>query len=231
MKKNYDSLLIVVAHPDDEILGAGGLAAVLAAKGFNIRACILSSRAELRRNKPDDNKLMDDIKKANEIIGMLPPILGEFPNINFNTVPHHELVSFIEETIIKTKANYIFTHFPGDLNEDHRETSLACQAACRLFQRTHGVPSLNGLYFMEILSSTEWAFYRDSFPFYPDSFFNIEKGLSKKIEALRAYRGVLRKYPHPRSIDVIKSLAAFRGSQAGFKYAEAFVTGFNVLCF
>lgn len=104
------------------------MAAVLAPKGFNIRAFILSSRAEIRRKRPDDDKLMDDIQRANEIIGMSPPILGEFPNIKFNTVPHQELVSFIEEAIIKTKANYIFTHFPGDLNEDHREISLACQA-------------------------------------------------------------------------------------------------------
>ena len=229
MISSKDSVLIVVAHPDDEVLGMGGTGAILSKMGIKITSCILSGNADARRNRPSHEELLDDINKAQKILGFSEPILGDFPNIKFNTVSHLELVEFIEKAIAKTHANIIFTHHPGDLNDDHRQTSLSCQAACRLFQRKDDIPRLKSLYFFEVVSSTDWAFPFNFDNFRPDTYFEIGDALRIKIEALKAYRGVLREYPHSRSEENIRALATYRGAQAGLRYAEAFETAFNLL--
>lgn len=223
-------VLIVVAHPDDEVLGCGGMAATLTQKGVAVHSCILSGQVEVRQNRPDVPELLQDIQTAQILLGCKAPILGNFPNIQFGTVPHLKLVQFIEQAIEKVQPEIIFTHHPQDLNDDHRHTSLACQAAARLFQRRPGFKPLQGLYFMEILSATDWAFPGNNPGFLADTFFEIgESGLQQKIEALRSYQGVMRDFPHPRSKEILTGLAAYRGGQAGMHYAEAFQTAFRAL--
>lgn len=223
------SVLIVVAHPDDEVLGCGGTAAALAAQGISVRSCILCGQAEARQNRPAVVDFHKDLEHAQEILGLGNPILGDFPNIQFNCVPHLTLVQFIESAIAETGANLIFTHHPSDLNNDHLQTARACQAAARLFQRSPDIPRLRGLFYMEVLSATEWAFPGSGDPFQPDTFFPVRHTLEQKVTALRAYRKVMRDFPHPRSEKIIKALAAFRGGQAGMTYAEAFQTAYHAL--
>ena len=220
-------ILTVTAHPDDEVLGFGGTSFVLSQKGATIYNLILSGEAEARQNSPNADHLRTHTFTAQEIIGAEPPLLGSFPNIKFNTVPHLDLVQFIEEKVEKLKPDYIFTHYPYDLNNDHYHTSIACQAAVRLFQRKLVKP-IRGFYFMEIPSSTDWAFPILGQNFNPNTFIEIGLiGLEKKIKSLSTYEGVMREYPHPRSVEALKGLAAYRGGQAGFIYAEAFQSVFQ----
>lgn len=220
-------VLLVVAHPDDEVLGCGGSAAAVAADGASVRMCVVSGGVEARSGRPEAHELLDDMLRAQKKLGLGDPVIGRFPNMELNTVPHLELVRFIEGAIIETQARTIFTHHPADLNDDHRQVSLACQAAARLFQRRSNVGALSALYYMEILSSTEWAFPSSGSSFLPVAYFEInEQYLQQKLEALSEYRGVMRDYPHPRSPEVIRGLAALRGSQAGMHYAEAFEVAF-----
>lgn len=223
------SVLLVVAHPDDEVLGAGATAAALARQAVPVRACILSGQADARNHKPSEAQFNADLRRAQRILGIGEPILGHFPNLHLNREPHLALVQFIESAIVETAANVIFTHHPGDLNNDHLHTSMACQAAARLFQRRPGVPSLRALFFMEIPSATDWAFAGTAPVFRPDTYFHIGGTLRQKLNALRAYRGVMRRFPHPRSEEVIRGLAAYRGGASGMEYAEAFQAGFQVL--
>jgi LmbE family N-acetylglucosaminyl deacetylase len=224
------SVLIVVSHPDDEVLGCGGAAAALADAGMEVHSCILSKDVHVRRHRPDEPELADDIRAAQCLLGLGEPVLGTFPNIEFNTVPHIQLVQFIEGAIEKTRATVVFTHHPHDLNNDHRHTSLACQAAVRLFQRKANIAPLRAFYFMEILSSTDWAFACRGDEFRPDTYFELgEEALERKIKALQAYEGVMREFPHPRSHEILRGLAAYRGGQAGMRYAEAFQTVFHAL--
>lgn len=221
------SILIVVAHPDDEVLGCGGTAAKLAQSGAEVHACILSGSADARLLRPEIEELHQDLQNATEILGISGFVLGEFPNIAFNTCPHIDLVRFIEEAVARVGATTIFTHHPNDLNDDHKHTSLACMAASRLYQRRSNQPALERLFAMEILSSTDWAYSGHAFGFEPDAFFEIgEDGLEQKIEALKAYRNVPRPFPHPRSEEVLRGLAAYRGGQANMRYAEGFQTLF-----
>jgi LmbE family N-acetylglucosaminyl deacetylase len=223
------AILIVVSHPDDEVLGCGGTAAKLAAAGESVRSCILSGEADARDNRPELAEFQQNTNEAQRLLGFGEPILGNFPNIRLNTIPHIELVQFIESAIVETQADTIFTHHPTDINDDHGHTSRACQAAARLFQRRTDVKPLKSLYFMEILSATDWTFPSGD-AFRADTFFEIgEEFLGKKIKALETYKGVMRPFPHPRSNEILTGLAAYRGGQAGMRYAEAFQTAFHAL--
>lgn len=220
--------LFVVAHPDDEVLGAGGTIAKLTREGHRAEVCILCGEAGARKNRPETDKLYQDIVRCNKMLGVKRILLGRFPNIAFNRVPHLKLVQFIEEILTVTQAETVFTHHPGDLNNDHYQTSIACQAAVRLFQRNSNINPVKELNFMEIPSSTEWGLNTSLRPFTPNLFVELlEEGVKQKLNALSQYEGVMRDYPHPRSETAIKGLAAYRGCQAGMKYAEGFETVFR----
>lgn len=217
------NVLVVVAHPDDEVLGCGGTARILADRGYSVKTCILSGEVGARDRRPTDDELLADTRAASTVLGMADPLLGPFPNIRMNSEPHIELVKFIEKSLEDHSAEWIFTHHPHDLNDDHRQVSAATQAAARLFQRGDRVLPLKGLFFMEIASSTDWQFGGTSRAFEPTTFFPIgERGIESKIEALGKYRAVMRPFPHPRSEEVLRGMAAVRGGQAGTGYCEAF---------
>jgi LmbE family N-acetylglucosaminyl deacetylase len=219
--------LIVVAHPDDEVLGCGATAAKLVTAGERVTCAVLCSNVENRAGKPEASALLADMHQAESILGLEPAILGSFPNLRLNTVAHIELVQFIERAMVQTQADTIYTHHPSDVNDDHRAVALACFAAARRHQRAADVPPLKALYMMEVLSSTDWAFPAPSEAFTPNAFVEIgEAGLAAKLKALAAYRGVMRPYPHSRSNEAIRAQVTLRGAQAGMHFAEAFQVAF-----
>lgn len=215
------NILFVVAHPDDEVLGAGATIRKLVNEGNKVAVCTLVKDSTARANLSETLNL--DQEKAFEILGVSKMYNGSFPNIKMNTVPHLELVQFIEAAIEDFSAEAIYTHHPSDTNNDHVMTSYAAQAASRLFQRRSGIPRLKQFIYMEVPSSTEWSFDSSANRFTPNMFVEVGKeGIEVKIRALEAYIGVMRSYPHPRSEEAIVGLAAYRGVQAGCFYAEAF---------
>lgn len=225
-RTKHMNYLVVVAHPDDEVLGAGATIYKLVREGHEVAVAIMCSEAAARANR--SATLSEDEVKAMSIIGVEKVFHADFPNIKMNTVPHLDLVQFIEACIDEWKAEVIITHHPSDTNIDHQETSRAANAACRLFQRKEGIPRLKEFLFMEVPSSTEWSLNSAKSRFAPNMFVEVgEKGVRKKMEALGAYAGVMRPYPHPRSQKAIEGLAAYRGAEAGCDYAEAFECAFR----
>lgn len=215
--------LIVVAHPDDEVLGAGGAMFQWTRQGNSVDVAIMCTEAKARAFRPDDKELEDDMNMATRLLGVRKKYEATFPNIEMNTVPHIELVKFIEAAIKESEPDIVITHHPADINNDHLQTSLACQEAIRLFQRRPEVKRIKEFWYMEVPSCSEWATNPAIQPFKPNCFVEIgEDGVNAKIKALGMYRGVMRPYPHPRSAEYIKGLAAVRGSQWGQSYSEAF---------
>ena len=218
--------LIVAAHPDDEVLGAGASIRKWTQAGHKVDVCIMCTEARARAFRPGDSELNDDLNAATASLGVGRTFEGTFPNIEMNTVPHIRLVQFIETAIRESEADVVITHHPADTNNDHLQTSLACQEAVRLFQRRPEVKPLREFWYMEVPSCTEWALNTGLNRFQPNLFVEVGKeGVEAKIAALAMYRGVMRPYPHPRSPEAIEGFAAYRGCQSGCDYAEAFEVG------
>ena len=215
--------LLVVAHPDDEVLGAGATIKKLTQQGHKVDVCIMSSQAAARNLRPEDSALENDIKESAKMLGIGKMYHGDFANIKMNNEPHLHLVQFIEKAILESDPDVVITHHPSDTNNDHLHTSMAAQAAIRLFQRRPDVKPLQEFWYMEVLSSTEWSVNTAMNRFMPNLFVEVgEDGVDAKIAALEVYRDVMRPYPHPRSAEAIKGLAAYRGVQAHCNYAESF---------
>ncbi len=215
--------LVVVAHPDDEVLGAGATIQKITSNGHTVDVCIMSAEAKARAFRPEDKELDEDLDESMKMLGVRNRYKGSFPNIEMNTTPHLQLVQFIEKAIVQSQPDVIITHHPSDTNNDHLHTSLACQAAIRLFQRRSEMKPLKEFWYMEVLSATDWSVNTAMNRFSPNIYVEVgQEGIDMKIKALAQYRGVMRPYPHPRSEESLKSLATIRGSESGCMYAEAF---------
>jgi len=215
-------ILIVAAHPDDEILGCGGTVARLSKEGYEVYTLILgegvTSRDERRsveKRKKEIEKLREQAYSANEIIGAKEVFIHNFPDNRFDTVPFLDIVKSIERIKDKIKPKIVFTHYKEDLNIDHRITYNAVITATRPMVGE----LVKEIYSFEILSSTEWNY---PLSFSPDVFFDVSETLQLKIRAIKKYKFELRDVFHPRSIKGIKLNAEYWGVKVGLKYAEVF---------
>ena len=211
--------LFVVAHPDDEVLGAGGFIHKAIKNKDEVLVIILNADYEKTRKE-----MFSDIEKSHKVLGITEHSLYSYKNMSFWNENHREIVETIEKEIDRFQPDNIFTHFDGDIHTDHKIVSYLTQQAARRWQREGYSSKINkprALYFMEVLSSTNWG----SVGFVPDTYEKISADdLEKKIESLEKYKNVVRPSPHPRSEECIKSLAILRGSNIGYDYAEAFKT-------
>lgn len=216
--------LVVVAHPDDECDGAGGTIHKLASRGAEIAVAILAGKAEARRNLSET--LESEERKSLSILGVSKLYQAAFPNIQMNAVSNASVVQYVSDCISDSQADVIVTHHPSDTNNDHVVVSYATQEALR--QRSHEY--VHGFYYLEATSATEWSLNSRLGKFKPNTFVEIgQENLEIKLQALSAYKNVVRPYPHPQCEESYRSLAALRGVQAGCMYAEAFECVFRKL--
>ncbi len=219
-----EKILVVAAHPDDELLGLGGTIRKLANMGKEIHAVILAegitSRAKTRSeaNFSELNELRADALKAAKIVGYSSIDFCDFPDNRMDEVDLLDIIKVVSQYVEKYKPDTIFTHHHGDLNIDHRLTCEAVLTACR----PTGNYFVKRIYSFETPSSTEWN-YNYSEPFKPNVYFDVTDTLNAKIEGMKCYRSENTIYPHPRSSEALESLGNFRGSNVGFKKAEAFM--------
>lgn len=220
------SILILAAHPDDEVLGCGGTIAKLANDGEHIHVVFLAdgvlSRVEDQRNyQVELNTRRIAAQKACDILGVQSVFFGDFPDNRMDTIALLDITKAVEELIAKHQPEMIFTHHAGDVNIDHRRLHEAVVTACR---PQYGHPVKTVLCF-EVPSSTEWQLPGSAPVFAPNWFVDISETLGRKLSALDAYADELRNWPHPRSKQGIKHLAHWRGATIGVDAAEAFMLG------
>jgi len=217
-------VLAVVAHPDDELIGCGATLRKLAIEGHEVFACVLCAGAEARHDRPTSTRLAQITRAAHDRIGIKSSVQYEFKNIEFNAVPHLEIVQAIESAIERFRPEWIFAHHPGDLNIDHRVAYETTMSAVRLPQRlSRNLPTtlIRRVFLIEIASSTDWGTVVDE-PFVPNSYFDVENTFDDKLAALDLFEGALKPFPHSRSKENLRHLAYVRGGQAGVTLAEAF---------
>jgi LmbE family N-acetylglucosaminyl deacetylase len=217
-----DIILVVAAHPDDEILGCGGTVARLANEGAKVYTLLLGQGIAARHDSLDKKEYQEQIAKlkkcthdANGVIGVQEVFSFDFPDNKFDTVALLDIVKTIEKIKYKIKPDVIFTHYEKDLNIDHRITYEAVITA------TRPLPGemVREIYSFEVLSSTEWHY---PLAFSPNTFFDISKSMNLKLEALGCYKTEVTDYPHPRSLEGVELNAKTWGMKVGVKFAEAF---------
>lgn len=227
LELHSNRVLVVVAHPDDELLGLGAtLHKLILERNMTTRVIILgegiTSRSDTRDAGLWENELeihRSNIKKAQSAIGYHSVSIYNFPDNRFDSVALLDIVKVIEKEKNEFQPDIIFTHHGGDLNIDHQRTFQAVMTATRPME-SEGVKTIITF---ETPSGTEWQAVNDPRHFEPNIFVEVsEKDIQAKIEGMEAYEFEKRTYPHPRSPEALEILAKQRGIMVGKQYAEAF---------
>ncbi len=222
------NILVVVAHPDDEVLGCGGTIAKHHQKGDLVHTLILAegatSRDETRnreKRQTELSELAQAAQKAGEVLGINSLKLADFPDNRLDGCELLDLIKVVEQAISQYHPTIIYTHHGGDLNVDHQKVHQAVVTASRPLPNS----MVKTLLFFEVPSSTEWQSPSCSTAFVPNWFVDITETLPLKLKALKAYQPEMRPYPHPRSLNSVEYLAKWRGTIIGVEAAEAFMLG------
>lgn len=215
--------MFVVAHPDDEVLGAGAFIYDAAKRGDEIGVVVLNT-CDVTRYTDDKSRILEDMKTGHKELGVSTVYSFEYKDSCFNSADHRDMVQAIERSIKDFQPDTIFTQHPGDINTDHYWASASCMEAFRLWQRGRGdYHPIEALYLMEVQSSTDWALNPSEERFKPNTFVEVSpEAVDAKVDALAAYENVIRPVPHPRSTEALYALPVLRGAQAGYPLAEAF---------
>lgn len=227
-------ILVIAAHPDDEVLGMGGTITKYVKKGHKVKIIIMATGVFSRRSSEYTNStvyqadekvlekmikqvqnLQKDAIKASKIMGVNDIEFLDFPDNEMDKISNLEVTKKIEFEIAKFRPDLIFTHSQYDINIDHRIIYNATITATRPFSKFRVKEVIS----FEVPSSTEWHF---PSKFSPNMFIDIDKELTTKIKSLSAYRTEIRDFPHPRSAQGLEVIAKHWGTVSGFNAAEAF---------
>ena len=225
-------ILVVAAHPDDEILGCGGTIASHARAGDEVHVVILAEGSTSRSSRRDPlahaaeiNALRDVAHKANAMLGTASVTLHSLPDNRMDSIDRLDVIKSIETELARIGPSTVYTHHAGDLNIDHRIVHESVLTACR----PKPGQAVQTLLFFEVPSSTEWM-PGSSAPFFAPNWFNdISDTLTLKLQALECYQSEMCAWPHARSIRALENLARWRGASVGVEAAEAFMLGRRIV--
>ena len=205
------NILVIAAHPDDEVLGMGGTIKKLSKKKNQIHLCVVSEGASAQHR---DKKMIGIRKnaclKAGKELGISTYDFLEFPDARLDSIPHLEINKKLEKLVSKYKPKVVYTAPPHDLMVDHQKVFDSTIVATR--PQSSGVKHI---YCYEIPGIVKT-------PFSPTIYEDITKEFADKIKSFQIYKSEVEKFPHPRSIEAIESLATLRGVESGLRKAEAF---------
>ena len=226
--RKQETVLVIAAHPDDEVLGCGGTLARLAAEGCAVHILLMADGETSRTAGAGQMNIPGRLTARNAAASAACKILGctsvealDLPDNRLDGVELLDVIKHVETFVQRFQPSVVLTHHAGDVNIDHRVVHDAVISACRP-QPGHPVKEL---LFFEVPSSTEWRPPSSAEPFNPNWFVDISATLAKKLEALQAYDTELRAFPHPRSLKAVTALAQWRGATTGVDAAEAFILG------
>ena len=217
-------VLVIAAHPDDEVLGVGGTVAKLTAKGVECHLLIVTDGSSAQYRDMDDLQAIIDAKKLEtkgcaDILGFKSIYYGEQPDMRLDTTPHIQINQVIEKVIDEIQPDTVFTHFWGDVNLDHQNVYKSTLVAVRPVMGQ----VVKELYCYRVPSSTEWTPNKADTMFMPNYFVDIEKFAEQKYKAFACYATELREYPHPRSVQHLREIDKAAGLRVGMLTAEEFV--------
>jgi len=203
-------ILVVAAHPDDELLGIGGTLCKHLDEGDEVSVCIVTKAYEPEWSKAYMDQKIKEQQQVDAFLGIKQRINLDLPTVKLNTLPCGQLNKTITSVVEKIQPDIVYTHGEGDLNYDHTLIYRACLVATR-------PPIKTSLFCFETVSETEW----NPKGFSPNYWVDITEHFEKKIKAFQIYASENKQYPHPRSVEGITALAQKRGTEAMVSYAEA----------
>lgn len=217
-------ILVVAAHPDDEVYGMGGTIAKLADEGNEVHVLIVTDGSTTQyAGRPDLEQILENKRQetsaAAQILGVKKVHYGFLPDMKLDTLPHVEVNRVIEQAVREIQPDVVYTHFYGDVNLDHQMVYRSTLVAVR------PVPSqcVKELYCYYVPSSTEWSPQLTHTAFMANVKVDISKYEEKKKQALLAYKTEIREYPHPRSAQYVQEMDRVCGLQWGMAGSEGFV--------
>lgn len=222
-------ILVVSAHPDDEVLGCGATMAKYVKEGNEVAILIVGDGITARYEESELNnpEVIRKVKEINEDAVRAASKLGvndiEIKGLKcgrFDKYPFLDIVNIIRKKVREFMPDLVFTQYFGDYNPDHRIVYDATLFACR---PNIGEFYPKEIYCYEVLSSTERAFQGPNFIFCPNVFIDVKETISDKLNAMGSYTSEINAYPHPRSLEAIKILSQKRGNEVGLEFAEAFL--------
>jgi len=208
-------VLVIAAHPDDEILGCGGTIALHTRSGHNVTSVIVCEGESLRYGKSGVGQNIHT-QKAAKTLGVIDVRLLNFPDQKLDTFTLTEVITPLEEIVREIKPDIVYCQYGDDINVDHQLLFKALLVATRPIEK-----SIEAIYAFDTASSTEWAYPRT---FAPDTWVDISKVLDIKLAALSNYKSEMRPYPHPRSIKALRYRANAWGNIVCVEAAEVFMT-------
>ena len=211
-------LLVVAPHPDDEALGAGGVIIRAARAGEEVTVLTVAAHMPPLYSSEAHQRSMDEALRAHEVLGVTRSIFLDLPAVLINQRPVHELNDTILATVREVEPTVVLAPFP-DRHIDHRCVFAAVMVATRPFGAGAGIASVASY---ETVSETHWNAPGIEPGFTPNWVEDIGDVMDLKLAALACYRSQMKPFPAARSLEAVKALATFRGSQAGFAFGEAY---------
>ena len=217
-------VLVIAAHPDDEVLGMGGTIAKLVKNGGNVDVLIVTDGSSSQYRDSDHLAEIIEAKKKEtrncaDRLGVRDIYYGELPDMKLDTTPHIRINRVIEDVIDKVQPDTVFTHFWGDVNCDHQNVYKSTLVAVRPVMGQ----VVKELYCYRVPSSTEWTPNKADTMFMPNYFVDIVPYAEQKYAAFACYSTELRDYPHPRSVQYLRENDKVVGLRVGMLAAEEFV--------
>jgi LmbE family N-acetylglucosaminyl deacetylase len=214
------NILIVAPHPDDEVLGCGGIIKKYSLSGHSVYALIVTRGSPKLYGEEKIMNVRYEALKAHKLLGITDTVFLDFPAPDLDLISLAELSREIFRVIMEFEIGALFLPNRGDIHHDHKAVFNAGLVAARPIKDN----PVKRIYSYETLSETEWAAPFGDDAFIPDFFVNISDVFISKLKAMKYYKSQLRDFPDPRSLKSIEALANLRGSTVGFTHAEAFMT-------
>jgi LmbE family N-acetylglucosaminyl deacetylase len=212
-------VLVVAPHPDDEILGCGGVMARHAAEGDEVHVAVVTRGAPEVYQAEEVNQTRAELKQAHDVLGVKSVRYLDFPAPRMDTIPRHTVADAIRRLVAELTPDTLYAPHYGDMHFEHGLTYEACLVATRPV----GKIKVRRVLAYETLSETEWGPPVSGSAFQPTVFVDIGPYLPKKLAAMACIKSQLFTPPHPRSLANLEALATLRGSTAGLSAAEAFM--------
>jgi LmbE family N-acetylglucosaminyl deacetylase len=212
-------ILVVAPHHDDEVLGVGGTMARLAAEGAEVHVVTVTRGYPPLFSDEGERQVQCEALRAHGMLGVAGSTCLDFPAAHLDTVPHADLNAALARQYSEVRPDVLFVPFNGDIHRDHQRVFLSALVAAR----PNGSPAPGTIYAYETVSETNWSAPYLTPGFHPTVFMDISEHLDAKIRAARAFESQMKPFPHERSAEALRALAAVRGSAVGRAAAEAFV--------